>query len=69
MQSQAPGYFNFNDFRSLYWKILPILHRLIQLVISTCVRIDLVESPLPYVQNQDLGVLIFNFSGFCTGKS
>eukprot|EP01043_Picozoa_sp_COSAG02_P030137 COSAG02_NODE_1910_length_10418_cov_44.653552_12_plen_86_part_00 len=43
MQNQAPGYFHLNDLRSLYWKIVPFLRGLIQLVISTrrirCVRI------------------------------
>eukprot|EP01043_Picozoa_sp_COSAG02_P030674 COSAG02_NODE_1972_length_10217_cov_140.461653_1_plen_85_part_10 len=48
MQNQAPGYFHLNYLRSLYWKIVPFLHRLIhiQLMFSTrrtvlCVRIDL----------------------------
>jgi hypothetical protein len=34
MQNQATGCFHLNYFRSLYWKIVPFLHRLIQL--DTC---------------------------------
>ena len=45
MQNQAPGYFDFNILRGLYWKIVPFLQRWIQPVISTrrsrYVRIDL----------------------------
>jgi hypothetical protein len=32
VQNQAPGYVHLNDLRSLYWKIVPFLHRLIQLL-------------------------------------
>ena len=32
MQNQAPGYFHLHHLRSLYWKILPFLHRLIHLM-------------------------------------
>ncbi len=45
LQNQAPEYFHLNDLRSLYRKILPFLHRLIQAMISTLILCIAVWEP------------------------
>jgi hypothetical protein len=48
MQNQAPVYFHLNDLRSLYRKIVPFLHRLIQAMISTLYRCVGIDLAIPY---------------------